>query len=153
MPSAKTPPCLVPSLRTVLRLCFQYRRQQTAAANGLPFRTWLAVPDCRKERTGTSVDSHQVGEPMTTRSYSRSVTTSGMAIFAGRRRGDSAGIIPTSSRNGCGMGELLEPAGVAGVGELDRGQVHVTAAAAEHLGHRVDNLPCLVGVGEVDKQN
>jgi len=51
MPSAKMPPCLVPNLRTVLRLCRQYRRQQTAAAaNGFPFSTWLAVSDSRKER-------------------------------------------------------------------------------------------------------
>ena len=69
MPSAKTPPPRsVPSLRTVLRLCFQYRRQQTAAANGFPVRTRLAASDCRKDRTGTSVDIHQVGDPMHTRS-------------------------------------------------------------------------------------
>ena len=89
MPPAKTPPRSVPSLRTVSRLCFQYRRQQTAAAaNGLPFKTRLAVSDCRKDRTGTSVDSHQVGD-----------------------------------------------------------------AIPEHLGHRVHNLPCLVGVREIDEQD
>jgi hypothetical protein len=44
---------------------------------------------------------------MTTRSYSRAVTASGMSIFAGRRRGASAGIIVTISRNGCGMGNSL----------------------------------------------
>ncbi len=65
MPSAKTLPRSVPSLRTVLRLCFQYRRQQTAAANGFLVRTRRAAPDCRKDRTGTSVDSpfgHDAGD-------------------------------------------------------------------------------------------
>src|SRR5664279_3995597 len=151
MPSAKTPPHSVPSLRTVLRLCRQYRRQQTAAAKGFPLRTRPAVSDSRKERIGTSVDSHQVGEPTHTRSYSRSVTTSGIRIFPGRRR-SSDGIIPSTSRKGW-HGELPESVRVARVDELDRGQVHLTAAAAKHPGHGLDHLQRLLCVGVVDEQD
>jgi hypothetical protein len=68
---------LVPGRRTVLRLCFQYRRHTAAAANGLPRRTVAAVSDSKNERIGTFVDNHHVGDPKITRSYSLSVTTSG----------------------------------------------------------------------------
>jgi hypothetical protein len=107
MPSANTPPHSLPSLRTIFRLCRQYRRQQTATAYGFPFRTRLAVPDCRKDRTGTSVaqppgrrpDAYQV-----TVAFSHDVGDADLRRAAAGRRGESAGILPTNSRNGCGMG-------------------------------------------------
>jgi hypothetical protein len=51
---------------------------------------------------GTLVDSHHVGEP-TTRPYSRPVIVAGISMVPGRRR-SSPGIIPSTSRNGCGIG-------------------------------------------------
>src|SRR4051794_9035718 len=68
------PPRFVPSLFTVLRLCFQYRRHTTKAAKCRWSSTLAAASDCRNDRIGTFVDSHHVGDPNTTRSYSRSVT-------------------------------------------------------------------------------
>ena len=34
----------------LIKVGFQYRRQQTAAAKGFPFSTRPAVSDCRKKR-------------------------------------------------------------------------------------------------------
>jgi hypothetical protein len=50
-------------------------------------------------------------------------------------------------------GEFFEPGCVARVGESDRGQAHITAAAAEHTRHRLDYLQGLLGVGEIDEQH
>src|SRR4051794_10180035 len=83
MPSRNTPPCFIPSLFTVLRLCFQYRRHTTNAAKRRRSSTLAATADSRNERIGTFVESHHVGEPMTMRSYSRSVTEVGIPILAG----------------------------------------------------------------------
>jgi hypothetical protein len=98
---------LVPILRTLFRLCFQYRRQHTTPVNGFPSSTLAAVSVSKNSRIGTSVESHQVGAQMTTKSYGRSVTTSGMPICA-RRCPNSTGIVATTSRNGLGIGNCLK---------------------------------------------
>ena len=98
------------------------------------------------------VDSHQVGEPMTTRSYSRS----GHYI----RDVDLAGPSPELGwdhaqdlAEGVRHRELIEPSGVARVGELDRREGHLAPSSSKHLGSRLENLQGLLGVGVVDDQN
>ena len=98
-PVGEAPPLAAPFRCRVLELCFQYRRQQTTVAKGLPCSAFFAWLDSMNVRIATSVDSHQVGAPTTTRSYSRSVTASRNLYLDGPSR-SSAGIIPNISRYG-----------------------------------------------------
>ena len=56
------------SVCTVLRLFFQYLRHTTNPATDFPLSSSAAESDFRYERIGMHVVSHQVGDPMTTRS-------------------------------------------------------------------------------------
>ena len=68
-----SPPCLVPSFLTVVRLLRQYRRHTTKTAKRFRLRSNPAASDFMNVRIGMQVVSHQVGEPMQTKSYSPSL--------------------------------------------------------------------------------
>ena len=68
MLSTYSPPLLVPSFFTALRLMLQYLRQTTKAVKRFPARIRPASSDFRYERIGTLGLKNQVGEPKQIRS-------------------------------------------------------------------------------------
>ncbi len=47
----------------------------------------------------------------------------------------------------------MEAACIAGVGQVDGRVLYLAATIAKRLGHRFNDLECLLRVGEVDEQN